>query len=89
MAKFTNGVPDIPLAESIEFSDEFDRLIVILVDGRRLHVPLEWFPRLIKATPDDLTNWKLTSGGRGIRWEGLDEDLSVRALLSNREWAEK
>ncbi len=39
------------------------------------------FPRLVKATPEQRSNWRFTGGGIGIHWEELDEDLSVAGLL--------
>ena len=59
-----------------------DTLTVELTDGRTLMVPLAWFPRLSRATPEQLSNWRLIGKGLGIHWEELDEDLSVQGLLS-------
>jgi len=56
-------------------------LVVHLEDGRAVHVPLDWFPRLRDATPEDLADWRLIGRGVGISWPKLDEDLSVRRLL--------
>ena len=67
------------LATSVECTD--DELIVALSDGRTLSVPLAWFPRLLSATADERAHWRLIGSGEGIRWEALDEDLSVRGLL--------
>jgi len=66
-------------AESVAFTD--DEMIVSLVDGRRIAVPLAWFPRLAEATPPQLENWQLLGDGDGIHWSDLDEDISVPALL--------
>lgn len=57
-------------------------LYVRLADGRELTVPLAWFPRLAQATPDARRNWRWIGGGVGIHWPDLDEDLSIRGLLS-------
>ena len=54
---------------------------VALSDGRTLSVPLAWFPRLLRATAAERADWRLIGSGEGIRWETLDEDLSVRGLL--------
>lgn len=59
-------------------------LHVDLSDGRRLSVPLAWFPRLLQATPVQRASWRFIGGGEGIHWDVLDEDLSVRGLLSGR-----
>jgi len=56
-------------------------LVVDLVDGRRLSVPVEWFPRLLHASQVQRDEWKLLDEGRGIRWASVDEDVSVAGLL--------
>ncbi|MGA9523028.1 MAG: DUF2442 domain-containing protein [Myxococcaceae bacterium] len=66
-------------ARAVQVSDE--DLRVSLSDGRELLVPLNWFPRLVNATPEQRSNWRFTGGGIGIHWEDLDEDLSVAGLL--------
>ena len=75
----TLAVETHPLAQSVEFTE--DDLIVSLVDGRRVAVPLVWFPRLAKATKTQLENYELLGDGEGIRWPEIDEDLSVAGLL--------
>ena len=67
------------LASDVWFSK--DMLYVRLQDGRELGVPLLWFPRLRKATEDQLKEWRLIGNGIGIHWESIDEDISVAALL--------
>lgn len=73
------SVPDHPLAESVEVSD--DTLTIDLLDGRTLLVPLAWFPRLQGASPSERAKWRLIGRGVGIRWDAIDEDISVRGLL--------
>ena len=75
----SSGVDIVPFATSVECTD--DELRVTLTDGRKLSVPLVWFPRLLAATPTQRADWRLIGGGEGVRWESLDEDLSVRGLL--------
>ncbi|MCE7872407.1 DUF2442 domain-containing protein [bacterium CPR1] len=57
-------------------------MVVHLTDGRTLAVPLEWFPRLRDASPEQRAAWRLVGQGIGIHWEELDEDLSTRGLLA-------
>lgn len=57
-------------------------LIVDFVDGRRLAVPLAWFPRLLRAKPKDRCNWELLGDGVGIHWPAFDEDLGVAGFLA-------
>ena len=58
-----------------------DSLSVRLKDGRIISVPLAWYPRLLEATPEQRTNWKIAGGGYGIHWPDIDEDLSTEGLL--------
>jgi hypothetical protein len=60
-------------------------LIVELEDGRVLHVPLEWFPRLLKAEVAHRQNVRLIGRGIGLHWPDLDEDLSVVGLMQGRQ----
>ncbi len=80
MSSFT--VETTPRAASVEVTDA--ELIVHLVDGRRLSVPLVWFPRLLRATPEQRGKSELLGDGDGIHWPLIDEDLSVEGLLSGR-----
>ncbi len=75
----TLAVETHPLAQSVEFTD--DDLIVSLVDGRKVTVPLVWFPRLAEATEAQLGDYELLGDGEGIHWSKIDEDLSVAGLL--------
>jgi hypothetical protein len=56
-------------------------LQVSLSDGREIRVPLEWFPTLRDASPEELLHWRLIGKGIGIHWPGQDEDLSLEGLL--------
>lgn len=58
-----------------------DELSVALMDGRRISVPLAWYPRLANATPAQRGRWEIAGGGYGIYWPEIDEDLSTEGLL--------
>jgi uncharacterized protein DUF2442 len=58
-----------------------DNLWVRLADGRQLAVPLAYFPRLLGASEERRSKVLLLGGGRGLHWEEIDEDISVRGLL--------
>lgn len=75
----TLAVETHPLAQKVEFT--VDDMIVSLVDGRKVTVPLVWFPRLSKATKSQLEKYELLGDGEGIHWPEIDEDLSVAGLL--------
>jgi hypothetical protein len=68
-----------PLASEVFVSE--DELTVHLVDGRKLSVPLVWFPRLLHGSKEQRNRFELIGEGEGIHWEDLDEDLSVAGLL--------
>ena len=65
-------------ATKVDFDE--DSMWLTLSDGRVLGVPLAWFPRLLRATPDQLREVRISS--RGLHWENLDEDISVAGLLA-------
>lgn len=67
------------LATDVRFDKE--SLHVLLTDGRRISAPLAWFPRLRDASDAQRRKWRLIGKGVGIRWEAIDEDVSVAALL--------
>jgi Protein of unknown function (DUF2442) len=67
------------LATKVWFSK--DMLYVLLQDGREIGVPMLWFPRLRKASMEQLNEWRLIGNGVGIHWESIDEDISISALL--------
>ena len=68
--------------KKIRFTDE--RIYFELKDGREIGVPLDWFPRLKGASPEERENYYLTANGTGIHWESLDEDISIKYLLSEK-----
>ena len=56
-------------------------LTVVLHDGRRVSVPLNWYPRLTHGTLAERRAWRVVGQGEGIHWPRLDEDVSVAHLL--------
>jgi hypothetical protein len=68
-----------PVAKKLTFSR--DRMWVVLADGREIGIPLEYFPRLSDATPAQRKKYRISASGKGLHWEALDEDISVKGLL--------
>lgn len=66
---------------AIDVTTDDNDLTVELADGRRVSVPVAWFPRLLHALPEQRRNWRLLGDGQGIHWPDIDEDLSVAGLL--------
>jgi len=75
-----------PRAQDVQFTD--DEMIVALGDGRKIIVPLVWFPRLLHASESQRSNWQLMGHGQGIHWPEVDEDISVDGLLRGSPSAE-
>ncbi|KGB21919.1 MULTISPECIES: DUF2442 domain-containing protein [Acetobacter] len=72
-AKFDPTATDVRL--------DSDLLHIVMADGRELSVPLEWFPRLRDASPEQRAHWRFIGRGKGIHWPDVDEDISVASLL--------
>lgn len=66
----------------VDISFTPDSLHVVLADGREVSAPLEWFPRLRDANNKQRKQWRFIGNGIGIHWEEIDEDISVKSLLS-------
>ena len=75
---------EIEIPRAVDVKVTKDTLTVELSDGRTISVPLQWYPRLVYATPEERNNWRLIGNGEGIHWEDLDEDISVEGLIAGR-----
>ena len=81
-------MPDIPnsdlevTASNVVITNE--ALIVELANGRTISVPLDWYPRLLHATPAERGNWRLINDHSAIRWADLDEAVSIQSLVMGR-----
>ncbi len=68
-----------PLAKRVSFDET--NMWVELADGRKLAVPLAYFPRLLDATLNQREKYEISGGGIGLHWDEIDEDISVEGLL--------
>ncbi|MCC6805497.1 MAG: DUF2442 domain-containing protein [Anaerolineae bacterium] len=68
---------DLNRPVGVEISDNMLR--VSLADGRIIATPLNWYPRLMNATSEQLLAYELSPAG--VHWNELDEDLSVAGML--------
>jgi hypothetical protein len=62
-----------------------DCFTVILVDGGKLKVPFQRFPRLFTASGDQRRAVRISASGSGLCWDHLDEDISVSDLMRDAE----
>ena len=53
-----------------------------LQDGRKIATPLDRYPRLKQASPQQRANFEIMP--MGIHWPELDEDLGVLGMLKGR-----
>jgi hypothetical protein len=65
---------------SVDFTPT--ELVVTLADGRKIATPLNWYPRLFRASSQQRLNFELMP--MGIHWPDLDEDLGVAGMLRGR-----
>lgn len=77
------------------FNDELDphavrawavrRMVHIeLTDGREVAFPADRFKLLKAATDEQLAQVSLRLNGAALRWDELDEDLTVRGIVQGR-----
>jgi uncharacterized protein DUF2442 len=65
---------------AVEFTAS--ELVVTLMDGRKIATPLEWYPRLQRASAAERANYELMP--MGIYWPAIDEDLSIAGMLKGQ-----
>ncbi|MDA8146891.1 MAG: DUF2442 domain-containing protein [Thermaerobacter sp.] len=70
----------LPVATGVDFTDK--EVVFNLSNGGKLLFPLSDFPRLGRASSEERNGWELLYGGESIRWETIDEDVSIPLLLT-------
>ena len=61
------------------------RMVFIeLTDGRQVGFPAARFRLLANASDADLARVELCLNGAALRWEELDEDITVRGVVEGR-----
>lgn len=73
-----------PRIVSVEITQD-EMIQVVLADGRRMAVPLEWSPRLLRATEAERAVVEIRHNGEAVRWPLADEDLDVSTFFSKEE----
>lgn len=62
-----------------------ERMVFLeLSDGRVVGFPANRFPILRSASDEDLRKVKLQLNGFALRWEELDEDITVPGVVEGR-----
>jgi hypothetical protein len=67
--------------KTLHIDKELDLLLLIFNTRNVLKSKLSDYPKLKNASKSQLSDWCLISGGIGIHWESLNEDLSLKGFL--------
>jgi len=59
-------------------------IFIELTDGRQIGFPAARFRLLAAANESDLSKVEVCLNGSALRWESLDEDITVRGILEGR-----
>lgn len=57
-------------------------IYIELTDGRTISFPADRFFILSKATDEELKEVTIRLNGYALRWENLDEDITVKGIIS-------
>lgn len=69
-----------PLATAARFERSGRRLHVTLSNGAEVVIPVELIASLRNASDQELATVSVGAAGIGLRWEALDEDLTIAGL---------
>lgn len=69
---------------AVAVRSEGRNIVLDLYDGRQIRFPADRYRILKNAREDELSQVKLELGGRALRWDNLDEDLTVAGILAGR-----
>jgi hypothetical protein len=75
----TTLVLEVEDARPVKASCDGEQLHVASADGRAISAPLWWYPRLLKASPEQRAIVELMP--TGIHWPEIDEDISIASIL--------
>ena len=65
------------------FSDE--RIFILTDQGKEYSRPLEAFPLLLEATPQQRAQFEIGIDGDDIRWDEIDEDIHISSFFEMTE----
>lgn len=57
-------------------------IVIELTDGRTVSFPADRFKILSKATDEQLKEVKIRLNGYALRWDNLDEDITVKGIIA-------
>jgi hypothetical protein len=69
--------------EKVSFEANF---MILQIDGKVFRLSLDKLsPKLFKANKIERELYKISPSGYGIHWPLIDEDISIEAILKNRD----
>ena len=69
--------------KTLYIDKELDLLVIILNNANLIKTKISLFKLLKDASMEDLNGWSLRAKGVGVRWEKLDEDLSLKGFIQD------
>ena len=72
-----------------------EAIVKLWFEGGRIHIltdkgntysrPLEAFPLLLEATPEQRSHFEIGLDGDDVRWDEIDEDIHISSFFVNAE----
>ena len=84
MADSRNNPAPIDSARAVRAWIVDRKIWIELADGREIGFPADKYRRLRHAGTEQLAEIRIEARGKALRWESLDEDLSVDGILAGR-----
>jgi hypothetical protein len=78
----TNELELVAEPNALHAWSEKRRIYIELADERIISFPVTRFKLLKDASDDALSEVKLRLNGKALRWESLDEDITVRGIIA-------
>ncbi len=69
---------------AVDIHIDTDLMWIILNTKAILHQKISNYARLENASENELKQYELIAGGKGIHWPLLDEDLSLKGFFAGR-----
>lgn len=64
---------------------EGNRIYIGTQEGNTYSRPLEAFPLLLEATPEQRSHYEIGLDGDDLRWDDIDEDIHISSFYNKQE----
>lgn len=62
-----------------------NRIYIMTQEGNTYSRPLEAFPLLLEATPEQRSRYEIGIDGDDLRWDDIDEDIHISSFYNTEE----